>query len=874
MVFFDQDPNVLNKRNTFHTYFFVIRKHIDIQQKKDGKHMKYCAICMHTISDSEDRCPFCGHSQQAQIPLHHLAHGTILQDRYLIGTAIGEGGFGITYIARDLKLDRVIAVKEYYPNGYVNRTNTISAAVSCSMSEDRRSFYQKGLERFLTEARILAKFSGLPGIVEVYDFFEANGTAYIVMEYLPGPTLKERLQQIGTLSAEETVRLLLPVMQSLKTIHSQGLIHRDISPDNIMFSDNSIKLLDFGAARNMSALANKSISVILKPGFAPEEQYRGKGNQGPWTDIYALCATMYKCITGITPDDAPERMRFDEVKAPSALGFSVAPNIETAIMRGMQVRQEDRYQTIDDLLEILTLPAMEPTPQRENTVHIPWNQSAEEKPAPETFRDTMTAPILSSEPSAEIPFPDVKASDKTVPIMKQEETVQQTPSAENVTDLNKTVFIGVGRPGNPNEAQQKDKAANKGGSSGRNTKKAISLSEEGKGPQSLEVKEDEDGGTETPKRKKKKTKLLLLLIPLIVFAIIIGIVFPVKSSSHLKAAKDAFAVNDYELAVSEYLAINKDGLYDEQLRECFKRMVQQREFGSLNTMLESFDCEDMILEAAREYINNGNYLSLNNLVANVTNEKLTELCIQTAKDLLGQADYTSMGRLTKYTNRKELEPYANYADGMKKYQEEDYEGAFNCFTKSAGVEGMEHMVDLSCYKQARVCLEKKKVDEAIIYFNKIKQADFECDGHSVKKQLDALNANMTTINHLKGKDTWEATESYWDVKDKNTGRGWSNTHASGSIKLYPYVTEDGVFVVRGYAEYNIFLNNPVDREDLQFDYGPGAEANSIYWENYTETPSSTRIDEYTTLEYKDGYFKVHYYKEKDGNVYTSNTTYK
>ena len=291
--------------------------------------MRYCVFCMNALTDNSDICHSCGHSQQAQTPVHHLNHGTMLQDRYLIGTALGEGGFGITYIARDVKLDRVIAVKEYYPNGYVNRNNTVSAAVSYSKNEDRQSFYTKGLERFLTEARILAKFSGMPGIVDVYDFFEENGTAYIVMEYLKGQTLNAYLKQVGKITPEKTVKLLVPVLRSLKTIHAQGLIHRDISPDNIMYAGDTVKLLDFGAARNMSAIANKSISMILKPGYSPEEQYRTKGNQGPWTDIYAMCATMYRCITGITPDDAPERLHFDEVKAPSVLGIRIAPNIES-----------------------------------------------------------------------------------------------------------------------------------------------------------------------------------------------------------------------------------------------------------------------------------------------------------------------------------------------------------------------------------------------------------------------------------------------------------------------------------------------------------------------------------------------------------------
>lgn len=312
--------------------------------------MKYCSKCMNPIEETDVECPFCGSVINAEIPSHHLAPGTILNNKFMVGAALGEGGFGITYIGRDTKLDMKVAIKEYYPSGYVNRSNTISPAVNSSTSGERKDFFDTGRERFLREAQILAKFSGSTGIVDVRDFFEENNTAYIVMEYLDGQTLKEYLKNKGTLTPEQTIRLLMPVMESLKKVHTQGLIHRDISPDNIMLVDGRVKLLDFGAARNVSATANKSLSVMLKPGYAPEEQYRSKGDQGPWTDVYALCATMYKCITGITPDDSTQRVFSDELKTPSALGISIDPVIEKALLKGLNVMQKDRYQNIDELI--------------------------------------------------------------------------------------------------------------------------------------------------------------------------------------------------------------------------------------------------------------------------------------------------------------------------------------------------------------------------------------------------------------------------------------------------------------------------------------------------------------------------------------------
>ena len=313
--------------------------------------MRYCNYCVSAIDDGAAVCTSCGKGTDYELPAHHLVPGTLLSNKYYVGASLGEGGFGITYIGRDTKLEMKVAIKEYYPNGYASRANTAGMTVSCGTKEDRKEFFEKGKERFLREARILAKFSGEPGIVDVRDFFEENNTAYIVMEYLDGETLKSFIKREGTISPKKAVDLLMPVMLSLKKVHAQGLIHRDISPDNIMLVGSQVKLLDFGAARNVSGVSNKSLSVMLKPGYAPEEQYRSKGDQGPWTDIYALCATLYKCITGVTPDDSTQRVFSDEVKTPSALGLKIDPVTEAAIMKGLSVLKRDRYQSIDELLD-------------------------------------------------------------------------------------------------------------------------------------------------------------------------------------------------------------------------------------------------------------------------------------------------------------------------------------------------------------------------------------------------------------------------------------------------------------------------------------------------------------------------------------------
>ena len=214
--------------------------------------------------------------------------------------------------------------------------------------------YEKGKERFLKEARTMAKFSKDEGIVKALDFFEINNTAYIVMEYLEGITLKQYLRENQRIAPEDLIELLVPLIESLDEIHSQGMIHRDISPDNIMvLPDGRIKLMDFGAARDYTEFGEKSLSIVLKPGYAPPEQYQTHGVQGPWTDIYALCATMYKCITGENPPDAIERVMDDSLKKISEFGIVIPPQEEAAIIKGMSVSAKDRYQDIKDFCEDL-----------------------------------------------------------------------------------------------------------------------------------------------------------------------------------------------------------------------------------------------------------------------------------------------------------------------------------------------------------------------------------------------------------------------------------------------------------------------------------------------------------------------------------------
>ena len=285
--------------------------------------------------------------------LHCLRKGTRLIGRYTIEGVLGQGGFGITYLGMDELHEKPVAIKEFFPQGIVTRNIEYQDTVTVTFVGEKDN-YEKGKERFLKEARTMAKFSKDEGIVKALDFFEINNTAYIVMEYLEGVTLKQYLRENKRIDAEDLVELLVPLIESLDEIHSQGLIHRDISPDNIMvLPDGRIKLMDFGAARDYTEFGEKSLSIVLKPGYAPPEQYQTHGIQGPWTDIYALCATMYKCITGENPPDAIERVMDDHLKKISAFGIPVLPQIEEAIIKGMSVAANDRYQNVGDFCEDL-----------------------------------------------------------------------------------------------------------------------------------------------------------------------------------------------------------------------------------------------------------------------------------------------------------------------------------------------------------------------------------------------------------------------------------------------------------------------------------------------------------------------------------------
>lgn len=319
-------------------------------------------LCMGCMLEKgiEKTCPYCGWQEgtEPESPLY-LAPGTLLGERYILGRVLGHGGFAVTYLAWDKLLSNRVAIKEYMPYNIATRVPGKSTVSSVKTGEIR-GYYEYGLEKFLDEARALARFEDHPGIVSVRDIFKDNGTAYLVMQYLEGVTLKEYLQQQGgRIPYGSTLEIMIPVLDALREVHAVGLLHRDVSPDNIFISKNGqIKLIDFGAARYALGEHTRSVAVY-KAGYAPEEQYRSKGKQGEYTDVYGVAATIYRAVTGEVPTEALDRMAEDTLEAPGRLGVKIPPQVEFAIMKGLSVYGNDRFQTIKELQEMLLMDEQE-----------------------------------------------------------------------------------------------------------------------------------------------------------------------------------------------------------------------------------------------------------------------------------------------------------------------------------------------------------------------------------------------------------------------------------------------------------------------------------------------------------------------------------
>lgn len=326
-----------------------------------------CPNCFMPIGGSTI-CPNCGNDYTKNKKFAGvLSPFTLLNNRYLIGRVLGKGGFGVTYIAKDIISNSICAIKEYMPSEYSTRSGGTQNIIP--FSDDKARFvFTHGREKFMEEAKTLLKLRNNPIVVDIWDYFTQNNTAYLVMEYLDGQDLRKAARSNGGKIEPEFAKMVfVTVASSLMEIHRMNILHRDLSPENIIVTSNGrIKLIDFGAARNFVSTQNKGMSILLKPGFAPPEQYNAKGTQGPWSDVYALCATFYTLVSGKPLVDALFRYRGEIQPSLASLGCPVSKKTSDVIERGMELDYKRRYKDFKELLDDIDISAS--TEQRKSGV--------------------------------------------------------------------------------------------------------------------------------------------------------------------------------------------------------------------------------------------------------------------------------------------------------------------------------------------------------------------------------------------------------------------------------------------------------------------------------------------------------------------------
>lgn len=316
--------------------------------------MNICFSCFKQYGEEYEVCPFCGtiRDTRPDEPIH-LVPGTMLAGRYYLGKSLGSGGFGIIYRAWDSKLDTIVAVKEFFVSRLMTRA-VGQKEVIVNRNLDLEFQYRK--KRFLAEARTMARFGTHRNIPNVFEFFEENGTAYIVMELLEGETLKEMIQKNnGKIDKDFAIMITHEVGNALISLHECGIIHKDVAPDNVYICSGTeikIKLLDLGAAK-LADSTDEIVDIILKKGYSPVEQYDNTKNIGPWTDIYALGATLYAMLTGIRPDESTDRKIEDNVLYPREIEPSISENLSNAVMKAMALEKHMRFSSVAEFIRAI-----------------------------------------------------------------------------------------------------------------------------------------------------------------------------------------------------------------------------------------------------------------------------------------------------------------------------------------------------------------------------------------------------------------------------------------------------------------------------------------------------------------------------------------
>ena len=372
----------------------------------------HCYRCMEEITAYP--CPDCGYDPAQCMPQSFvLRPGSILRGKYIVGTVLGQGGFGITYIGWDLMLTRRVAIKEYYPAGQVSRSGTKSCSVEWHTSEAARLAQSSGMETFLKEARKMARVADVPQVVNVLEVFQENDTAYIVMDFIQGETLKGHLTKTGPLSWQQMQEIFLPVIQAMEKVHRAELIHRDLSPDNLMLlPDGSVRILDLGAAKDLNLNTGASSMQVAKGGFSPMEQYTQRGGSGTWTDVYALAATIYYALTGTVPPTAVDRMDEDTLRWDHPRLQGLPPQGIGALKKAMAIRAKDRTQTMEELYRGIAVPETN-KPEKEE------KKAVKEKPVtakPEPAKTIPETPVAAKTEPAKAEKEEKKRSKLLLPI--------------------------------------------------------------------------------------------------------------------------------------------------------------------------------------------------------------------------------------------------------------------------------------------------------------------------------------------------------------------------------------------------------------------------------------------------------------------------
>ena len=383
---------------------------------------KLCPGCMQHLKDSNTTCPHCGYPEKRLTVKDSLPIFSILAGKYLLGAPLGKGGFGITYIAMHLPDEKIVAIKEFFPANLAVRDTDNETVVPAD--DTKAVYYRTGMKSFSEEGRILYLLSDIEHVIHVAEQIQANNTTYLVMEYVPGISLKKYMKQQQKLfSEQETLTLMQPILIALQAMHQKGILHRDISPENLMLSpDNTLTLIDFGAARTFSRSDDDNLTVILKRGYAPEEQYHSNSRQGPWTDLYAVCAVMYQMLTGILPQEASARAEEDHLTPISRIeGLSLSPSTCAALEKGLQMDPMERYSDIGALMKVLYPAKKEKTQEiTDNSPKETHEMDASEKNAerPKQPESANASSAINTYDQVSVPAPDSTVREKEPPKKK------------------------------------------------------------------------------------------------------------------------------------------------------------------------------------------------------------------------------------------------------------------------------------------------------------------------------------------------------------------------------------------------------------------------------------------------------------------------